>query len=75
MSADDFRNDFDDEFNFMDEEFGEEEPEPVRSSSSKLFLGMTATQRFVIAIMLLFMICILSSFCLLVTEKISLPLF
>jgi hypothetical protein len=34
------------------------------------FLGMTAPQRFVIAVMLLMMTCILGSFCLLVTEKI-----
>jgi hypothetical protein len=34
------------------------------------FLGMTPAQRFVIAIMLLMMACILSAFCLLVTEKI-----
>lgn len=34
------------------------------------FLGMTAPQRFVIALMLLMMTCILGTFCLLVTEKI-----
>jgi hypothetical protein len=37
------------------------------------FLGMTAPQRFVIAVMLLLMTCILSSFCLLVTGRIVLP--
>jgi hypothetical protein len=36
-------------------------------------LGMTPVQRFVIAIMLLMMTLILSSLCLLVTEKIYLP--
>ncbi len=33
-------------------------------------LGMTAPQRFIIAVILLMMACILSAFCLLVTEKI-----
>lgn len=37
------------------------------------FLGMTPFQRFVIALMLLFITCLLSSFCLLVTEKIVIP--
>jgi hypothetical protein len=37
------------------------------------FLGMTAVQRFVIAVMLLVMALILSSLCLLVTERIVLP--
>lgn len=37
------------------------------------FLGMTPVQRFVIAIMILLMTCILSSFLLLVTERIAPP--
>ena len=37
------------------------------------FLGMTSIQRFVIALMLLVIACVLSSFCLIVTEKIVLP--
>jgi hypothetical protein len=47
----------------------EEQAEPERPP----FLGMTAVQRFVIAVMLLLMICMLSSFCLLVSEKIVPP--
>lgn len=39
----------------------------------KPFLGMRPWQRFVIALMILLMACILSTFCLLVTEKIVLP--
>ncbi|MBG7609505.1 MAG: hypothetical protein IZT55_01425 [Anaerolineae bacterium] len=39
------------------------------------WLGMTPVQRFVIALMLLMMTCILSTFCLLLTERISLPFF
>ena len=37
------------------------------------FLGMTPPQRFVIAAMLLLMTCVLSAFCLLVTDKIFIP--
>lgn len=37
------------------------------------FLGMTPPQRFVIAVMLLMMTCILSTFCLLVTERVWIP--
>lgn len=37
------------------------------------FLGMTPVQRFVIALMLLVIICVLGSFCLIVTDKIVLP--
>jgi hypothetical protein len=37
------------------------------------FLGMSPVQRFVIALMLLFLVCLLGSFFLLVTEKIVLP--
>ncbi len=39
------------------------------------FLGMTPVQRFVIAVMILLMVCVLSSFFLLVTERIYLPFF
>ena len=37
------------------------------------FLGMTPPQRFVVAVMLLMMTCVLSAFCLLVTERIFIP--
>jgi hypothetical protein len=47
-----------------------QEKVPVRRGP---FLGMTPPQRFVIATMLLMMTCILSAFCLLVTEKLWLP--
>ncbi len=45
------------------------------SFAQTLFLGMTPMQRLIISVMLLMMVCILSTFCLLVTEKISLPFF
>jgi len=40
-----------------------------------LFLGMTPVQRFIIAVMAMMMVCILSTFCLLVSERIALPFF
>ena len=51
-----------------------EEVKPPRRSSQRI-LGMTAPQRFVIAVLLLMMTCILGSFCLLVTNKVVPPLF
>jgi hypothetical protein len=39
----------------------------------RYFLGMTPVQRFVIAVMILLMTCILSSFLLLVSERIAPP--
>ncbi len=45
------------------------------SIGQTLFLGMTPVQRLIISVMLLMMVCILSTFCLLVTEKIALPFF
>jgi hypothetical protein len=39
----------------------------------RTFLGMTPPQRFVLAVMLLMMTCLLSTFCLIVTEKIYIP--
>lgn len=46
-----------------------------RSPSGTLFLGMTAPQRFVIALMLLFFVCIMGSACLLIFGKIGIPYF
>lgn len=75
MSTDDFRNQLGDEFDFIGEEEALAKAKTPSAASSKLFLGMTAVQRFVIVIMLLMMVCILSAFCLLVTNRIALPFF
>ncbi len=63
----------------------EEEPEPIdeevvgqplpRKRASQPFLGMTPVQRFVIALLLFLMSCVLSAFCLLLTESVYLPFF
>lgn len=41
----------------------------------KNFLGMSAPQRFVIVMLLFFLVCVLGSFALILTEKVVLPLF
>jgi hypothetical protein len=51
----------------------EEIPQLEETGLSQKFLGMTPAQRFVIALMLLMITCLLSTFCLLVTEKVIPP--
>ncbi len=45
----------------------------IPTASPTLFMGMTPVQRFIIAVLVMFMTCIMGTFCLLVTEKIALP--
>ena len=77
MSYDSFRDQADDDV-FVEPE---KPPEPAPAPSPRRarrrqgnFLGMTALQRFIIAVMLLFMVCLLGTLCLLVTQKIYFPL-
>jgi hypothetical protein len=70
---DDLRNS-----SFMDDEETPQEQEEVarkRTSRRKTgsFIGMTAPQRFVLVLLLFFMVCLLGSFALILTEKIVLP--
>ena len=68
MALDDFRNQFDDDFDFSEEEvWGEPEPRPQ-------FLGMTPGQRFILTLLLFLTTAILSVFCLLVAGKVALPI-
>ena len=60
---------------YFEEEDADTDDDAKISQGSTLFLGMTATQRFVIAFMILLMICIMGTFFLVVTEKIVLPFF
>lgn len=53
--------------------FEDNEDNPFEAPRKRPFLGMTPLQRFVIALMLLVIACVLSSFCLIVTGKIVLP--
>lgn len=67
---DDFRNQ-------ADTPFFEEDSKPeelgYEIETRREFLGMTPFQRFVIAVMLLLITLLLSSFCLLVTGKVTFP--
>ncbi len=63
----DFEEEADDSLDYADFE-----DEPPYRSMDRLF-GMTPVQRLIIAVMLFGMVCILSAFCLLVTERIALP--
>lgn len=66
---DDFRRDADEQA--LDEAFKEQEGDvPPPRRRPRRILGMSGLQRFVIALMLLFMTCLLSAFFLLVTQKI-----
>ncbi len=67
MAVDDFRNQFDDDFNFSEEQVW---GEPVAKPE---FLGMTPGQRFVLAFLLFLTAALLSAFCLLVAGKVALP--
>ncbi len=66
---DDFREQADASMMFEDEE----SPTLEETQRQRPFLGMTPVQRFVIALMLLVIACVLSAFCLIVSEKIVLP--
>jgi hypothetical protein len=68
---DDFRQQAD--ASILDEELPPEPEQTPRRRSSGRFLGMTPFQRFIIAVILLTITCLLSSFCLLVTERVVPP--
>lgn len=65
----DFRDQANEASYFEDNDIFNEMPPPVE----KHFLGMTPGQRLLIALLLFFIVCLLGSFTLLVTEKIVLP--
>ena len=72
----------DDLRNSANQSFQEEEQTPIEPSEmdarprdSAPFLGMTASQRFVVALLLFLMTCVFGTFCLLVTQKVVLPFF
>lgn len=47
---------------------------PVRRRRKDHFLGMNPAQRFLITLLLFMMVCVLGAFCLIVFEKIVIPL-
>jgi len=68
---DDFREQADSESFFDEEEANEYDEVPVQTRTQ--FLGMTPVQRFVIAFLLLAIVCLIGTFALLATEKVVLP--
>lgn len=58
---------------FYDEEEAQFQPAVGSDSSGggSRFLGMTPPQRFVIALMMMFAVCVIGALCLLVTERIA----
>ena len=67
---DDLRNsaDYQDDYETAAEE--QELLPGVPARQKEPFLGMTAPQRFVIALLMFFMVCLLGAFCLLITESV-----
>ncbi|MDZ4159851.1 MAG: hypothetical protein U1B80_08680 [Anaerolineaceae bacterium] len=64
--------------------YGDEQPSFTRTDTQPgydyanertSFLGMSAPQRLVLALLLLFMTCVLGSFCLILTERVVPPVF
>jgi hypothetical protein len=70
---DDFRKQAD-ESPFYNDDIHAPEFEPAPVERRRYFLGMTPAQRFVIALMLLFVVCLIGTFGLLVMGKVVLPL-
>jgi hypothetical protein len=68
---DDFREQADSSSFFDEEESNEYNEVPIETK--KQFLGMTPVQRFVIAFLLLAIVCLIGTFALLATEKVVLP--
>ncbi len=72
---DDFLRDEEETSTFLDDLEDEEELFELPSDSEYGFLGMTAGQRFIVSILLMFVVLLSGAFCLLVTGSISLPAF
>ncbi len=62
-----------DETSFEQPEQAKAAPVRLPSRPERRILGMTAAQRFVIALMLFIMVCLLGSFCLLLFQKVVPP--
>lgn len=59
---------------FLDENGFEPEPEEEKQESHGSFLGMSATQRFVISLLIFFMVLIIGVFMLILFQKVFLPI-
>ena len=72
---DDFLKNEEDTTGFLDELDDEGQLFELPSQSDYGFLGMTSGQRFIVAILMMFVVLLSGTFCLLVTGSISLPTF
>lgn len=78
MMFDDLRNvanEYSEEDQQASEEIGRLTPIIKKTMPEKRVFGMTASQRFVLVLILLLMTCVLGVFFLILTESIYLPLF
>jgi hypothetical protein len=57
-----------------DESIFEDEPDAAKRASGR-FLGMTARQRLVVALLLFLMVFVSGAFCLVITERVVPPLY
>ncbi len=72
---DDLRNEATSSFEETPEPVSEETEYPTRRLRPRShFLGMTPAQRFVITLLLFMMVCVLGAFCLIVFEKVVIPI-
>jgi hypothetical protein len=72
---DDLRNSssFIDEEETPEQEQGTTSSSQTRQQSKETFLGMTAQQRFILSLMMFFMVCALGVFALIITGSIVVP--
>jgi len=70
---DDLRNSASD--SYQEDEYYQQEESYAPVNRRENLLGMSAVQRFVIMFMVLLMACMLGSLCLLLTNKVVLPIF
>jgi len=70
---DDLRNSASD--SYQEDEYYQQEESYAPVGRRENLLGMSAVQRFVIMFMILLMACMLGSLCLLLTNKVVLPIF
>ena len=71
---DDLRNSsFIDEEETPDQEQGMVDQGRYHRQSKETFLGMTAQQRFILSLMMFFMVCVLGAFALIITGSVVIP--
>lgn len=72
---DDFLNEDDERASFLDSIEEEEDVFELPSESDYGFMGMSAGQRFIVALLIMFVVLLSGAFCLLITGSVALPVF